>query len=279
MGIRQKLIAGFTLIVLFILAQSAITISYVGKSENLVTDAVSKDFNASIAISRIAIEGQKLRRFEKEYFIYVNNKTKRTKYVGEWNDAYVNLVTIIDGITEDESGSWSDADKTEVADWRKALIQYGEGFRIVVAKVDAGSIKGTVRANTAIQAAKNKFKVLLKGASKGGLEKLANAHASAQKIENNFKIVNTVIFLASGASVVLVIILLMVVPAAVSKPIKELTRAAQVMSTGDLSSPVPKIGGSEFIGLRDTLERMRISQKTLIQRMKSGNVSDDDNVQ
>ncbi len=277
MGIRQKLIAGFTLIVLFMLAQSAITISYVSKSEKLVTDAISKDFNASIAISRIAIEGQKLRRFEKEYFIYANNIKKRTKYVGEWNDAFNDLVALIDSITEDESGNWSNADKTEAVIWRTALNQYGEGFRTVIAKVDTGYIKGTLRANTAIQAAKNKFKVLLKGASKGGLKKYANARASAQKIENNFKIVNTVIFLASGAGVVLVIVLLMVVPVAVSNPIKELTRAAQTMSTGDLSPPVPKIGGSEFIGLRDTLERMRVSQKMLIQRLKSGTVSDNDN--
>lgn len=276
MGIHQKLIAGFTLIVLVILAQSALTILYVGKSEELVTNAIHRDFNASNAISRIAIEGQKLRRYEKEYFIYADNKIKRAKYVGEWDDAYLNLVSMLDEITDDNTGGWSDVDKAAVTKWRKALKQYGEGFRIVIANVDSGYIKGTLNANSAIQDAKNKFKVLLKGASVGGAKKYESARVSAREIEDNFSIVNKVIFVAAGASVVLVVLLLVVVPPAVSKPIAQLTRAAEVMSTGNLSSPVPKIGGAEFRGLRDTLERMRISQKTLMQRMKPGTVSDDD---
>ncbi|MEE8482660.1 MAG: HAMP domain-containing protein [Acidiferrobacterales bacterium] len=276
MGIRQKLIIGFGLIVLFLLGQSAITVHYVSKSKNLVTNAIQKDFNASNAISRIAIEGQKLRRYEKEFFIYANNTVKREKYVGEWDDAFINLASMLKDILEDTSGNWSDADKVEIGKWDKALKDYGEGFKIVVANVNAGYIKGTLDANTAIQDAKNKFKVLLKGASKGGQQKFESASSSAREIENNFKIVNLVIMVASGASIVLVIILLVVVPAAITKPIAELTRAAEVMSTGNLSSPVPKIGGSEFAGLRDTLERMRISQKTLIQRTKSGTASSAD---
>jgi nitrate/nitrite-specific signal transduction histidine kinase len=58
------------------------------------------------------------------------------------------------------------------------------------------------------------------------------------------------------------------VPASISSPIEALTRSAHDMSTGNLDRPVTITGSPEFKDLADTLERMRVSQKMLMERLK-----------
>lgn len=53
------------------------------------------------------------------------------------------------------------------------------------------------------------------------------------------------------------------------EPVKELTEAATLMSKGDLNHKINTSKIKEFRTLSETLERMRVSQKTLIDRMLS----------
>ena len=69
------------------------------------------------------------------------------------------------------------------------------------------------------------------------------------------------------AGAVLLITLLQLIPRSISKPVKELTEAATLMSKGDLNQQINPSHIKEFKTLSETLERMRMSQKTLIDRM------------
>ena len=267
--LKAKLMFGFSLILVFMIGQSVVTYFYVSTSEALVTQAINKDFNASIAISRIAIEGNKLRRYEKEFFVYADNPEKRAKYHQEWRGSYNKLKTELDDAVSNKSGVWSRIDTQEVQTWVDAHRSYGAGFEEVVAQVEAGEIQGTLAANAAIQDAKNKFRVLLSGAAKGGATKLAGAEVTAVQIKENSNLVNLIVIFAATAGTVLVLVLLVVIPTSVAKPIETLAKAAQIMSMGNLDTPVPPTGGAEFKQLRDTLERMRISQKTFMARFRS----------
>lgn len=267
--LKAKLMFGFSLILVFMIGQSAVTYFYVSKSEALVAQAINKDFNASIAISRIAIEGNKLRRYEKEFFVYADNFEKRAKYHKEWRESYNKLTTELNDAVSNKTGVWSELDKQEVQTWIGAHRAYGAGFEEVVAQVEAGEIQGTLAANAAIQDAKNKFKVLLNGAAKGGAAKLAGAEGTAVEIKHNSNLVNLIVIFAATAGTVLALVLLLVIPTSVARPIEALAKAAQIMSMGNLDTPVPQTGGAEFRQLRDTLERMRISQKTFMAKFKS----------
>jgi methyl-accepting chemotaxis protein len=269
MNIRTKLIFGFGLIVVFIAVQTGITYLYLGKSEALVKRALNKDFDNTAAISHMAILGQQLRRYEKEYFIYANNPQKRKKYQEEWMEAFRELGNLLTQAREDSTDQWSQSDKLEFDKWQSSLEEYHSGFALITENVERGLIKGTLEANEQIQDAKNRFKVLLDGTSAYGDRKLKEAHETEKEINSNFTLINNIVLLTSASGILLALVLMVIIPGTISRPIRILTNSAHTMSTGDLDQPVPLTTGAEFRDLAETLERMRVSQKTLMDRFRS----------
>ena len=58
-------------------------------------------------------------------------------------------------------------------------------------------------------------------------------------------------------------------PASISGPVLALVESAQRRSTGDLSQPIALTGVAEFENLSAVLDRLRISQRTLIDRLRA----------
>jgi CHASE3 domain sensor protein len=268
MSIRKKLQIGFTLILAFVLIQATVTFLSIAQSERLVRQAIDNDFNASVEISRIGIEAQKLRRFEKELLIYVGSPSARDKYFADWKSAHAQIKTMVDRIVDNRDGKWSPEDGAKAREWRTSLDAYGDGFVRVVQAAGSGQITSTIQGNDAVREAKDAFRVLLDGTSQGGDEKFQQALKSEQAITARFWIVYIVLGVSALAGFGLVALMLMVVPASISSPIEALTRSAHDMSTGNLDRPVTITGSPEFKDLADTLERMRVSQKMLMERLK-----------
>lgn len=263
-SIRSKIFLGFATISLFMIAQSVVTYYFVAKNNALVLSVIGGDFRASTDIAKIAIEGQKMRRYEKEYFIYVDNQKKRDKYGQEWHDAATTLRGMLDNVQRDQSGAWSTRDKITVGTWRSALDTYKRYFDHLVSDVNRGRITDTLQANAAIQDGKNAFRVLLGGAAKGGDEKFQLAKAARQTIESNTRVLNYLVVGIAASSIGLALLFMFLIPNAIARPIKSLNKAAEEISMGDLDRSVPTSGVSEFRQLAGTLERMRISQKTML---------------
>lgn len=268
MTIRTKLLVGFGLLLLFMIGQAGVTYYYMSKSAELAEEAINRDFSTSLAIARVAIEGQKLRRFEKELFIYASDE-RRHKYYEEWKPSFDSLKALLVEMTNNKSGIWSDDDRQEIAKWNNALDEYGRGFNHVVAEINNGTLTRTVDANAAIKDAKDAFAVLLTGTEQARETKYQRAAASALQIDDNSRIINLVVLATSAAGMILAITLLITIPGSIAKPIEMLTQAAERMSLGDLSRAIVAGRSQEFQKLADTLERLRISQKALIDRLKA----------
>jgi methyl-accepting chemotaxis protein len=58
-------------------------------------------------------------------------------------------------------------------------------------------------------------------------------------------------------------------PSAIAGPIRSLGEAVERMSKGDLDQVVTASGPKEFTTLTSALERMRVAQRTLMQRLRS----------
>lgn len=269
MTIRNKLYLGFGLILAFILGQAVITYLLLNQSETLVRQTIDKDFNASVEIARIAVEAQKLRRFEKEYLIYVGIPGQRDKYFSEWKGAHDQIKLMLNRIIQSRDTTWSSDDVTKAKEWLASLGAYENGFTRMVQQADSGTITTTLQGNEAVREAKDAFRVLLDGTAQGGDLKLQSATKSGQTIFSKFGTVNLVLVISALAGIGLVVVLLVVVPASISGPIEALTRSAHDMSIGNVSKPVTVTGGAEFKDLSETLERMRISQQMLLERMKN----------
>jgi methyl-accepting chemotaxis protein len=267
MSIHSKLASGFALIIIFLLAQGVITFYYVSNSNKLVDQAIESSFQQSQYIAQLSIDGQKLRRYEKEYFIYVNNDRKREKYFGEWTEAKNSIHSRLTAAINDNSGTWSLYDRNEMEIWKGSLLKYSDGFNAVNNTVLAGGLRDPILANTAIRDAKNEFRTYLGGTDKMSKEKFNEAKQYAAQIDGNYNMLFMIIAATTAAGIVLLITLLQLIPRSISKPVKELTEAATLMSKGDLNQQINPSQIKEFKTLSETLERMRMSQKTLIDRM------------
>lgn len=261
---------GFIVLVLFIAGQAGVMFWAMSQNNNLLEGSINKDFGSSLLISRMAIEGNKLRRYEKEFFIYVGNDEKLTKYEGEWNDSYRKLEQMLQQAIDNESNAWSMDELHEVHLWHQSLKDYGNGFRRVVVQVRAGVITDTISANNAISEAKNRFRVLLDGTATGGDKRYEHASNATVQIKKRNHLLAFLLLGSSAIGFLIALVLAFKIPSSISSSIDVLSDAAESMSKGQLDKSVPVDSAKdEFRTLAETLERMRISQKTLIDRIRS----------
>lgn len=266
--IRNKLHLGFGLILLFILGQFAVIYLFLKESQSLVDTAITRDFQASVEVAQIGTAAQKLRRFEKEYLIYVSSPTHRSKYFADWQGTHDEIHSTLARIVKNEDGRWSEEDLGKVREWQASLDTYAYGFTNVAQSVERGQITNTLAGNDAVRDAKDAFRVLLDGTAAKIARKYQHAAASAKAIETKFQLVNIVLIVVAVAGIVLVAAMLIRVPASIARPIESLTRAAHEMSTGNLGKSISISGSPEFKQLADTLERMRISQQVIMSRLR-----------
>jgi HAMP domain-containing protein len=267
MSITSKLRTGFMIIIIFFLVQSGITYFYISSSRQLVSEAVDRSFEQSQFILQLALDGQKLRRFEKEHFIYIDDASKRDKYYKEWTEAKESIQHRLIGAIKDGQETWSTEDRAELSLWEQSLNVYSDGFLGVHHLAESGALTSTTQANQEISQAKNAFRTFLDGTDKLGKVKIAQAKQAAKDIDANFGVVYIVVFLTSAAGVILLLALSKFIPGSITRPVNELAHAAEKMSKGDLDQKIEPSKIKEFKILSETLERMRISQKTLIDRI------------
>jgi methyl-accepting chemotaxis protein len=264
-SVRNKLTIVFSLLIAILFAQFGLVYYFTVKNASLVNQAIEAH-NASNALTRLAVEGQKLRRYEKEYFIYADNPQKREKYSSEWNGSYAKLKEELALLLSHKS-TWSQSDKAKARTWDDSLNAYANGFHKVDAAVTIGVIQGTLKANKAIQDAKNQFKVFLKGTAAEIDTKLRQARYHSAQVQDN--LVNIQIFLIglSFAGLLIGGIILFTIPGAIARPITELTESVIDISKGNIVRPVPVRGSHEVKGLAESVERLRVAMKGLMMRM------------
>lgn len=267
-SIRSKLFASFFMVLLIVLGLGGIAYYFTETTSAEVANVIDRDFNGSIAVFELAVLGQKIRRYEKEYFMYIGNAEKQNKYENEWTQTFNSIKEKLGVIYENKNGRWALADLNVFLAWEKSADAYGKGFKDVIRQVDEGKLTNTLDANAAVQDAKNAFRTFVNGTIEFANKKYADASVSQQRIEKRADLLRLVIIVSVASGVVLCMLLLTVVPRSITKPIKMLSEAADNMSLGNLDVQVPtKVGIKDFINLAQTLERMRVSQKAFLARM------------
>jgi len=268
-SIKSLLRIGFIILLSFIIIQASVLFWMMNENSQQIHKAISGDFSSSILISRMAIEANKLRRYEKEFFIYVGDQKKMDKYENEWQESYDSLEVMINQALNEKTGQWSLEELQEVEEWLVSLKGYGHGFQLVVNSVRDGKLKDTLAANAAIKNAKKRLKKLLTGTSSGSELRYIRATETARTIEKNNNVLTIILMLTSLAGIIIVLVLLFKIPASISHSIKSLTDSAEKMSKGDLEEKIQVNEiKAEFLSIAKILERMRISQKTMLEKLK-----------
>ena len=293
-SIRSRLVAGLTLIILFFLAQAALIWWAENTAKNEVVDATRKNTVASSELSQLAVLAQQVRRYEKEYFVYVGNEEKRNGYVKEWTDTSEKITNLLSTMSANKGAAFAKSDLTAIANWTSAsefykseMLKIFATVRTAAAAIPAAgpaatatkavttaapaatSMLTSVQVNDMIKDGKNRFSdVLIKGVSAMSAEKTKATLALSDAANSSFDKLLLGVLSTVGVGVLLSIFLMITLPKAVTNPLATLTQSVDNISKGNLDAKVDAGGIKEFEGLAKALERMRLGQQALVSRMR-----------
>jgi hypothetical protein len=190
---------------------------------------VRENFVAAGLLAGVQIEGEKLRRYEKEMFIYVTNAGKRGGYVKEFDGAYTKLLNLLDTTLMPSGKVFSDEERTQILGWKNAAVFYANEFNSLGRKADiefqqASTAEqraaATVEYNNAIKAGKDRFRELLAGADKMRAAKEQSAQEIASDIDAVFSSLRTGVVLGGMLLIGMVLVTLRRRDTALANPMR-----------------------------------------------------------
>ena len=147
------------------------------RMDKQVQQAARHNFSAASLATNIQIQGERMRRYEKEMFIYAAVPDKRAKYVKEFDDAYTTLLDQLNAAQASEHRGFSNADRAAIVSWSDATSFYASEFRKLAAAAETATPDQqaglTTKLNAEIGPGKDRFRELLDGAGAMREQKLA----------------------------------------------------------------------------------------------------------
>jgi methyl-accepting chemotaxis protein len=298
-SIRSILLAGLAAIALLFIVQAGL-LSWGQKTiERDVVSAVQRNTLASSQLSELAVVAQQIRRYEKEYFVYVNNPERRDGYVKEWTNASDKMTKLVQTMRTNADGAFNSDDLGKIANWASAAEFYSAEMKRIFfavnerqAQLSSGAVATSAAANAkpGAQAAaapvvgmfsavevngmigtgKDRLSgVLIKGVSDMSAEKTKQTLALPVLTKQGFDRLWNGVMASVVVGLLIAAFLAWKLPAAITKPIAALGDAIDRLSKGELDATIDKSGPIEFNTLTAAVERMRVAQRALVARLRS----------
>lgn len=281
MSIRNKIIFAFLLMAAFLVAQSAVSVQNNGRLRVLVDLAIEKNYHALADINELISNMQKLRRYEKEYFIYIGDTVKKGKYAHQWKTTFDEARAHLADMIRNPETVYKGDDVLRFSDWKDALQFYGTEFKQILDSykiihrskntVSPEAESPSIQANARIHAGKSRLGEALQDAARMSRAKTNDSLGVVAEVENSFQTVKTISLALTVAAIVLAVILIFVVPGGISQTLSRLLDDAKRISQGDLSSPVERSQVPEFDSLARSLEAIR--KMRLADSQRQGNLA------
>ncbi len=268
MSIRSKLLLSFLFMTILIVTLFVIR-QYFSIKENDLLHEIVLEHEISTLLSGLSTAAQKIRRYEKEYFIYVQNPTRRKKYIGEFLEAKEEIDQFIFALKTIYTRSNKNSALTILSEWEVASRFYMSGFATLNKRVKNGEIVSVIGANKAIQEYKNKFRVVLSGTTDSIKKQYELATGKAERIKQ-YQSTSSLIFAAiSTISVIVALIISFLIPASIVKPLKQLTNMANGISKGKTSDLGEIKGSAEIEELAKSIMRLQSTTLGLLNRLQT----------
>lgn len=302
-SIKSRLVFGLSLIIVFFLAQAALLWWGQSVTKDEVVETAKRNTQASSQLTELAVLAQQIRRYEKEFFVYVADADRRGKYVGEWTGTFEKMTQLIATLRSNPADAFSVADLGEIANWSAANDFYGLEMRRIFKAVDDQAVRveefntrqgavsvqsqgaadgaslaaltpavvmfSPIEVNGQISAGKDRLSgVLIKGVAAMSKEKTRQTLSLAEVAEGGFNKVFYGVVATVAVGVLVALSLMVSLPKAVTAPLVQLTKAVENLSTGQLDKKIDVGSVTEFAGLAVALERLRIGQQALVARMR-----------
>nr|WP_315473887.1 hypothetical protein [uncultured Rhodoferax sp.] len=305
-SINRNLMIGLVAIIAFFVLQAVGVLTMGRYTEREVVEVARKNTVAQVGLAELSTLAQQIRRYEKEYFIYVDNTEKRAQYQKEWTGTMEKISTLLSRMRANTDSALNGDDVTQVEKWAGASAFYAAEMTKVFAEVNAradkiqqetaqaqalaaeaaANSKGAKtkevtppvsstrmlmpdEANDLIKAGKDRFSAdLIKGVAETFTQKSQATLALTTVTNEGFNKMIYGVMATVLIGIAIGIYLLISLPKSVSEPIQTLTEMVDALSRGESAKPVASIKVQEFKNLSAAVERMRIAQELMLQRLK-----------
>jgi hypothetical protein len=176
--------------------------------ERDIEQAIKHNFAAAGLLSKLQIQAERMRRYEKELFIYAAVPDKRAKYVKEFDEAHTKLLDLQNQAMASQHKGFTDADRAEVLKWAAATTFYANEFRKVATTAELATTveqkaELTVKLNNEIGPGKDRFRLVLDGAAALRETKEKASLDSYTDIQRSFERLNWIVM---GMGLLIVVI-------------------------------------------------------------------------
>ena len=253
MNIKKKLALNFVIIWLLFVAMAVGVAYQVNKQALLVDNTIAAGSSAVTVLEDMLMQLEKTRRFEKEFFIYIGDLSKKKKYVKEWKESKQKVSELITRLIIDDGNLFTDLDKKSFVRWNDAIKFYEAEFLKIVdhykndnfvgESAQDASAKWTVPANLAIKEGKNALKpIFLEAAEIEERNERLLVWGREQMTEQS----QMMVYITIAVSILAALYMLFVmtkINSAIAKGLKDITDNAKALSDGNMSArfPVPEI--------------------------------------
>jgi len=300
-SINRKLVFGLAAIIVFFVAQAAVVLTMGRFTERQVVEVARRNTVAQVSLAELSTLAQQIRRYEKEYFIYVEVPEKRAQYQKEWSGTMEQITALLGKMQSNVDSAFNNEDARNVTKWWNAAEFYKSEMNKVFLEVEARARQAAdetekakseaaakspktkepalpvvqtrmhtpIETNDMIKAGKDRFAAdLIKGVTEtfGAKSQATLALTSVTNDGFNKMIYGVIASVLIGIAIGLY--LLVTLPRSVSRPIEQLTKNVNAISRGDTASTGAEISVQEFQVLSASIERMRVAQEIMVQRLR-----------
>jgi methyl-accepting chemotaxis protein len=225
----------------------------------LSVDVVAADTSGQVQAATL-----ELRRFEKDYFLNIDDVAKRNEYLNKWKLKHQDLTRLLDKLAalvdaEDE--------RAKIGTMRVALSGYDEGFDKVRDAVDRGQLTEPATGNRAIEPYKEHIRSLEANARifraenlKGTREEILRQSSRATWAMSIFIVLATLISIT----------LSMIITRSVTIPLGEVVAVAERVAQGDLRVTLGDERSDEIGRLQVAIGDMLKSLTRVIGEIRNG---------
>lgn len=296
-SIRRRLVFSMALLITFFLIQAITVTGFVNIQSKDTSEEIRRNTLTSAQLTELSTLAQQIRRYEKEYFVYVRNEEKRNGYIQEFEGISLRISKLLDSIVANADKAYSNVELSEISKWRDAHIFYTSEMQKIFgdvkrrqvdiaafaaagaaskpgtstgAQTEAPTMPSPDQVNEMIKAGKDRFGAeLISGVAKLGKDKTAATLNLAQSTTASYTRLLGVIIATVLAGIGIAVYLALTLPRAVARPIAGLAQVAELVARGDMDKPFTSEGVKEFEPLAKSLEKMRAALSVMTRKLKA----------
>jgi methyl-accepting chemotaxis protein len=264
-GLRKQLMVALGFLVILTIGVAGAALWGLATIQKAAHQAVEVDARMSRLASQISTQTLLARRYEKDFFLNLDDRDARASYEEQWHHADKALGEAIEAFAVAAATS---EDNQQVAVWRTALSHYQEGFAQIKSAIDLHTITTPQAANAALAPFKDSIRTLTDSALEVAQRKAAAAEQAEATLDKGIADTTWQLLAIVALALAVAAVWSIVFPGRLMRPMAALQQATSRLASGDLTARVDLVRTDELGLLAASFNHMAASLQAMTSQVQ-----------